>query len=106
MVLAMASTQNRIKPPALNALLAVDAWWRSQKASTASAIESLIGMIYAYQKPDEALQAMDRGEDAYWQAAKDYSATVPLDGLHAMAAEITRHVQALFPPAPEELGKQ
>jgi len=85
-----------IHQPALNALVAWEQWLASKAAKTATPVTMLAATAYAYLRPDEAIEAMKRGDDVMLDQTRDFSRELDVPALKKITLIIRAHIADLF----------
>lgn len=85
-----------VGPATLNSMVALDRYWQTDLAKTASAIMALVHTVYAYLRPDEALAALEISEAEFAREAQELSKQIPMAQMSALAGRIKQHITDLF----------
>jgi len=88
--------QLEIKAPSLNSMVALDRYWASDLYKNASMVMALVYTVYAYLNPDRALTNLAESEDVFHTQAVEFSKTIELEQLRAIAASVKGHIGDLF----------
>lgn len=81
-----------VRAGGMNVLLALDALWMSDVFNNSTPLAKIPFMTFAYLYPAEAVEALDKGAEAFRKAAMRFTADVPMEQSQALAREIMQHI--------------